>query len=154
MRQHTCNSCNVNIRLNCLRKVEMIYHIQSYPGGKLATMWKIAIRILSSFFVLFFANRWHLCCNLRQPLLKTRQLAKKMSPTLIIQLTLKVMWPITRKNDVVFSVIVLSLNETERRGFLNIFQQFPPPPGKESVTFYSRNCTVSSNEWRVKKGVS
>jgi len=38
-------------------------------------------------------------------------------------------------------VIVLSLNETEQTVFLNIFQQFPSPPGEESVTFYSRNCT-------------
>ena len=48
-------------------------------------------------------------------------------------------------NNVVFSVVVLSLNETEQKDFLNIFQLFPPPPGEGFVTFYSENCTVSDD---------
>ena len=50
------------------------------------------------------------------------------------------------QNNIVFSVAVLSLNETEQEEFLNIFQQFPPPTrGENFVTFYSENCTVSDD---------
>ena len=93
-------------------------HIHYHPGGKLVTMWKTAIRIPNSFSVLFFA--------MVQLLLQPGRPAKMIQSlsTQMQQLTLKVMMPAAFKSNVVFSVVVFSLNETVLKEFLNIVRSF------------------------------